>query len=98
MARGTIANGLNKQRTEVFNRMRAVDDALDQSEESSADSVKVDDLSDEILSSDDELIEMFDYENEITRNMWTPNEPKLFVIFNGRRFVDYDDEGDLMYA
>lgn len=81
-------------RTEVFNRMRHVDNQLDESEDS-ADSQEEDDLSDN-LSSSDEDIEMFDYDNDITQGLWLPNEPKLFVIYNGKKFISYDDEGDLM--
>lgn len=35
---------------------------------------------------------MFDYDNAITQNLWLPNEPKLFVIYNGKKYVNYDDE------
>lgn len=63
LARGSIVNTYNKQRTDVFNRMQAIDDALDESEESSHDSIIKDSDEEELLSSDDEDTEMFDYEN-----------------------------------
>ena len=39
---------------------------------------------------------MIDHENSITSDVWLPSEPKLFVIYNGKKFVDYDDEQDLV--
>ena len=74
--------------------MRAVDEALDESEDSE-ESKDEDDQSDDFSSSDED-IEMVDHENEITRDMWLPSEPKLFVIYNGKKFVGYDDEQDLV--
>ena len=86
-----------RMRTEVFNKMRAVDNALDESDdmEESEDSQAEANLS-ENFSSSDEDIEMFDYDNDITQGIWLPNEPKLYVIYDGKKFVSYDDEGDMM--
>ena len=70
--------------------MRADDEALDESENSEESSMDEDEDSDDISSSDED-IEMFDYDNEITQDLWLPSEPKLFVIYNGERFVSYDD-------
>lgn len=90
--RPTVANSYHRMRSEVFNRMRAVDNALEDSEEDE-DSEKEEenaDLSDD-FSSDEEL-DMVDYDNDITQGLWIPTEPKLFVIYNGKKFVCYDDE------
>lgn len=73
--------------------MRAVDEALDQDEEDCNDDMG--DLSDSFESSDED-IELIDFENEITKNLWVPNEAKLYIIYNGKRFVNYNDEQDLM--
>ena len=51
-------------------------------------------MSDNIDSSDDD-IELIDYENEITKALWLPNEPKLYVIYNGHKFINYNDGQDL---
>ena len=75
--------------------MRAVDEALDESEDSQESSKGEDEDSDDFSSSDED-IEMFDYDNEITQDLWLPSEPKLFVIYNGKRFVSYDDAEDLV--
>jgi len=48
------------------------------------------------FDSSDEDIELIDYENEITKTLWLPNEPKLYVIYNGRKFVNYNDDSDLL--
>jgi len=52
-------------------------------------------LSDEIDSSDEE-IEFYEYENALTSKIWMPNEPKLYAIYNGQKFVNYKDETDLI--
>ena len=53
------------------------------------------DKSDQAASSDEE-IELIDYDNEITKNLWLPNEPKLYVIYNGYKFINYNGEHDLL--
>ena len=53
--------------------------------------MKEDELSDNLDSSDED-IEMVEYDNEITQGLWMPNEPKLYVIYDGRKFVNYNDE------
>ncbi len=55
------------------------------------------DLSED-LDSDEEELQFVEYENHITKQVWLPNEAKLYVIHNGRRFVNYNDEQDLMNA
>ena len=39
---------------------------------------------------------MFEHENETTQSMWIPNddEPKLFALYDGSHFVDYEGEID----
>ena len=49
------------------------------------------DLSED-LDSDEEQLQFVEYENHITKQVWLPNEAKLYVIHNGRHFVNYNDE------
>ena len=74
-------------RTEAFTRMQAINENGSDSEEGDED----EDLSDNFDSSDED-IELIDYENAITKDLWVPNDPKLYVIYDGRRFVNYNDE------
>mmetsp|Transcript_25480 Transcript_25480/g.34037 ORF Transcript_25480/g.34037 Transcript_25480/m.34037 type:complete len:266 (+) Transcript_25480:3381-4178(+) len=60
------------------------------------DSDEAEDGLSEDFGSSDEDIELFDFENEITSKFWLPAEPRLFCIYNGRRFVNYNDEQDLV--
>ena len=49
----------------------------------------------EDLDSSDEEIELIDYQNELTENLCLPEEPKLWVIYDGKKFVKYDDSANL---
>ena len=48
-------------------------------------------MSDDLDSSEEEL-GLIEYENSFTRGIWLPEDPRLFLIFNGQKFIDYDDE------
>ena len=48
-------------------------------------------MSDNFESSDED-IELIDYDNEITRNLWMPSEAKLYCIYDGRRFINYNED------
>ena len=90
-ARSTVAANYQRMRTEAFTRMQAINENGSDSEEGDTE----EDLSDNFDSSDED-IELIDYENAITKDLWVPNDPKLYVIYDGRRFVNYNDEQDLM--
>lgn len=95
MQRGTVANAYHRMRTEAFRRMQ-IADANERDEEAAEESDESEeDLSEDFGSSDDD-IELFDYENQVTSDYWLPNEARLFCIYNGRRFVNYNDEQDLV--
>ena len=49
----------------------------------------------EDLDSSDEEIELISYQNELTENLCIPEEPKLWVIYDGKKFVKYDDSANL---
>jgi len=82
------------QRTRRFTDLNHAEEEESEDEESVA-SDPGDDLSEDLDSSDDD-VEFIEYENHLTKQIWLPNEAKLYVIYNGRRFVNYNDEQDLM--
>jgi len=82
------------QRTRRFTDLNHGEEDESEDEESAA-SDPADDLSEDLDSSDDD-VEFIEYENHLTKQIWLPNEAKLYVIYNGRRFVNYNDEQDLM--
>ena len=49
----------------------------------------------EDLDSSEEEIELISYQNELTENLSLPEEPKLWVIYDGKKFVKYDDSANL---
>ena len=38
---------------------------------------------------------MIEYDNNLTKRIWLPQEPRLFMIYSGSKFVPYDDSADL---
>ena len=44
------------------------------------------------LSSDDENFDMIEYDNELTRNIWLPQEPRLFALYIGNKYISYNEE------
>ena len=66
----------------------------DPDEVESSNAEEDDNMSDDLSSSDSDF-EIVEYENELTSRLWLPNEPKLYAIFNGRKFVNFNDELDL---
>lgn len=63
--------------------------AADAAEEEDASDISID--SDFSGSSDDD-IELYEYENEITSKYWMPSEARLFCIYNGRSFINFNDD------
>ena len=49
----------------------------------------------EDLDSSEEEIELISYQNELTENLSLPEEPKLWCIYDGKKFVKYDDSANL---
>lgn len=50
-------------------------------------------LTDEEVSDGEEVLDMLENENETTLSMWLSNdEPKLFVLYDGSHFIDYEGE------
>lgn len=92
-ARGAAAKQYMRLSTAVIHNMLKSTAILHDSteEESEEESSEDSNLSDNFESSDED-IEMVEYESEITKEMWIPNDPKLYVVYNGRKWVNYNDE------
>ena len=43
------------------------------------------------LSSEEDLM-MYDYDNKITQDIWLPQEPRLYVLFIGGKFLSYREK------
>lgn len=82
---------MNTQAVKKTLKVQAVEEEDDEDSDDEAEG----DLSEDFGSSDDD-VEFYEFDNEVTSNYWVPTEARFFVIYNGRGFVNYNDEQDLV--
>ena len=91
----TTVKSYNTQRMKTFRETYNDDQGLKKDAAFGSDSEdEYDDeeeLSEDFDSSEDEMT-MLEYDNELTRNIWLPQEPRLFALYIGGKFISYSEQ------